>query len=85
MHVDLVEKVADLGVGGAAVEVSDECLLVVARLRITCPIVAILVFLATEKPGQALSTSFLLLFPANLGLAFLLFERFLPLGAIRLG
>ena len=72
MHVDFVEQVADLGVGGAAVEVGDERLLVVACLRIVRPIVAVLVLLAAEQAGQALSSSFLLLFPADLGLAFLI-------------
>ena len=48
MHVDLVEKIADLGVGGATVEVCDESLLVVACLGIACVIIAVLVFLTAE-------------------------------------
>ena len=45
MHVDLVQEAADLGVGGAAIEIGDESFLV-ALLRIL--IIAALVLLAAE-------------------------------------
>ena len=77
MHVDFVEETVYLGVGGAAIEIGNEGLLV-ARLRIL--IIAALVLLAIEEPSKALGTCVLLLLPTDCSFFSFSFERFLPVG-----